>query len=175
MTTPAHDPAEQTENPYRPPKETMEWPWMVGIFVAALVIAGVFAAQNTGGGKSGSTGTLPVVSTRNSATPNYPISTTTTAEPAVAVTRHVKYAITGGKHGSVTYNADGQASIEQDTDAKLPWTKEFDWPVDSASQTAQVTGKNNGSGQITCMITVDGTVVKTVTSKGTASCEAPLS
>jgi hypothetical protein len=68
-------------------------------------------------------------------------------------------------------------SIEQAVDVKLPWSKEFDWPVDKAFQIAQVSVQNSGSGQITCTITVDGAVAKTATSKGSyaiASCDASI-
>jgi hypothetical protein len=94
------------------------------------------------------------------------------ADPA---SHTVVYAVSGtARHGDLTYATDDTSGTVQEQDVQVPWTKTLPIP-DSALNSYQLTAQNTGSGSITCTVTVDGTVVKTVTASGayaTANCSA---
>jgi hypothetical protein len=174
------------------PKPKKKWPWIVGGLTAVIVVAAIAGGSNSD--KSASTNPASQISPTSATTKLPELPPTSAAlptveqpaikqpepppvEPVKPETKHVVYTVAGAKSGSITYNVDGMTSIEQETDAKLPWKKEFDWPTDEALQIAQVSVQNSGSGQITCTITVDGVVKKTATSTGSyaiASCDASI-
>jgi MmpS family membrane protein len=171
------DPYNQHPAPPKP-KGKKKWPWVVGIVTAFIVIGAIASGQGdkkpTTAGASGPQTSDVKPAVQPPAPQTYQQEQ---AQPVKPATHHVKYAVTGAKRGSITYNVDGMTSIQQETDAKLPWSKEFDWSADEAIQIAQVSVQNGGSGQITCTITVDGAVVKTATSKGAyaiASCDESI-
>ena len=85
----------------------------------------------------------------------------------------INYSVTGESGGaSITYSADTNFSIAQETDAALPWSKDLtihrgDFRVLS------IIAQKGGDGDITCSISVAGRVVNTITSSGAyaiASC-----
>lgn len=77
----------------------------------------------------------------------------------------VVYEVIGkGPASNVTYAADGGGSIAQEASVKLPWRKEVS--VERGFAITTVSAQNAGSGQITCRISVDGQLVKELTSTG---------
>ncbi|MGH8887673.1 MAG: MmpS family transport accessory protein [Egibacteraceae bacterium] len=76
----------------------------------------------------------------------------------------IVYEVIGAeKAGNITYAAGG-GGIAQDNGVVLPWRKELQ--VDGPLSLAQVSAQNAGGGTITCRITVDGKVVKELSSQG---------
>lgn len=88
----------------------------------------------------------------------------------------VIYTVTGtSKVGSLTYNTDGVATLEQETSAKLPWSKTL--KISGLAPIYQVSVQNaiGQTGTVTCTIKVDDKIVKTATGKGegaNASCNS---
>lgn len=192
MAIPGHNQPVDPDNHHQAspnPRGRKKWPWVVGVVTALIIVAAIAGGQ--GGNRATTTGTAgtqvpastsemkPIVSATDpqTAPPTIQQTEPSAVEPAKPTTHHVKYTVTGAKRGSITYNVDGMTSIQQETNVQLPWVKEFDWPADEAFQMAQVLVQNSGSGQVTCTITVDDAVAKTVTSKGAyaiASCDASM-
>lgn len=83
----------------------------------------------------------------------------------------VVYKVTGtSKAGSLTYNTDGSTTLQQETSAKLPWSKTLT-VKGSLFQIYQLSVQNGlgQKGTVTCTIEVDGKVVKTATGTGEAA------
>lgn len=79
----------------------------------------------------------------------------------------VVYKVTGtSKAGSLTYNTDGVATIEQVAAAKLPWSKTLQ--IKGLAPIYQLSVQNaiGQAGTVVCTITVDDKVVKTATGTG---------
>jgi MmpS family membrane protein len=146
-----------------PPRKRRKWPWIVGGIVLLLIIVSVAH----GGGGSSTTNT-PAAS---SATP--PPSAASqpaeSAEPATGSGSVVVYEVIGrGSAKNITYMKEG-SSQEQQTSAKLPWKKELQFkekigPI--SSPLLLVAQNGTSSGDITCRISVDGTLVGESTSNG---------
>lgn len=84
---------------------------------------------------------------------------------AAGGTSTVVYEVTGpAKANNITYSADGKAGIAQENGGPLPWRKEVQ--MSGSFKVATLTAQNAGKGDITCRITVDGKVVKELTSSG---------
>ena len=152
-----YTPGSQPRTPHgqRPPTrgKRHRWPWIVGILVvifvlmAACIAAGSTSPTSAPGGAPASSAEAPA------------------GESVASDRATVVYEITGsGKASNVTYSADGSASINQETNVRLPWRKEM--TVEREFAITSVTAQNGGSGEIACKIIVDGRVVKEGTSSG---------
>lgn len=137
---------------YQPPpgyeltkKKRKKWPFILGALVLLIVI---IVAANSGGRSPGSSG-----------------GSNPAAPEASGDTATVVYEVLGAKSANnITYSADGGGGISQENGAQLPWKKEV--KIERGFAITQVTAQNAGSGTITCRITVDGEVVKELSSQG---------
>ena len=78
----------------------------------------------------------------------------------------VRYDVYGpARATSITYNVSEGFSSAQDNDVAMPWSKTVKMQREATALPVLI-AQNAGEGSITCRITVDGTVVKSVTSKG---------
>ena len=93
-----------------------------------------------------------------------------------APTATVVFEVEGtGTAGNITYTTDGTASSAREASVRLPWRKEVQVAQRGVSATT-VTAQNKSSGEIRCRITVDGKVIKEVSSSGlftVVSCVGP--
>jgi hypothetical protein len=152
--------------PPRKKRHRMRWIGLVAGLVIVLII--VIAAANSGGGT-----TTPHAAAPTTPAAAAPLATSAAAPPAAPAGHTVVYAVTGtAKHASLTYTTDGATSTAQEQSAPVPWTKTITVP-DNVINVYQLMAQNTGSGTVTCTITVDGAVAKTVTATGAyaiASC-----
>ena len=78
----------------------------------------------------------------------------------------VLYEVLGdGKANNITYSADGRGGLVQEANVSLPWRKEVTFDGRSF-KIGNMNAQNAGDGSITCRISVDGKVVKELTSPG---------
>jgi hypothetical protein len=78
----------------------------------------------------------------------------------------ITYSVTGDSGAaSITYSADNNFSIAQESDAALPWSKDLTIPKGDY-RFLSISAQNSGDGDITCSIAVGGKVVNTITSSG---------
>lgn len=78
----------------------------------------------------------------------------------------VTYTLEGsGKATTVTYNVGSVGGVSQQSEVALPWTKEVQF-AEGSFRVAALSAQNAGSGDLTCRITIDGKVVREVTSSG---------
>lgn len=183
--------------PPKPPKSGRPWwkaAWvgLVGALVVGLIIGG--AAGASGSKTKTKTVAGPTVHVTSTVTASPTIidsviasvavpgptvtATVTVAAPAATVgpaAGGVTYKITAtgsSEAGVITYTEDD--SIEQQTDAHLPWTK----TVADTNTLDQVSAQNSGSGTITCeIIGPDGTSADKHTASGAyaiASCQSQV-
>lgn len=135
------------QQPPQQPKRKKKWPWILGGFVALVILGSAIGVAGGGGNQpaAGGGGTEP-------------------AQQAPDKPAKVVYEVTGtGTASNISYGAsDG---ISQKTGATLPWkhTEPYDGGYDFFTLTAQ---NGNNGGEITCRITVDGEVIKENTSSG---------
>jgi hypothetical protein len=79
-----------------------------------------------------------------------------------------------GTAGNITYTTDTDSSARE-ASVRLPWRKELQVTQPGVSATT-VTAQNKSSGEIRCRISVDGKVIKEVSSSGlftVVSCVGP--
>lgn len=163
-----------TQPPTRPRKKTPGW--ATGIAFVVVVGFVIWALANSGGSGGTSPGTatdspVPLIGaespTQQAAQP---------ATPAAPAAHTIVYSISGtAKKADVTFTTDGSTSSSQQMGARVPWTTTLSIP-DGGLNVYQVSAQNDGSGTITCTITVDGQQVKTVSANGAyaiASCTSP--
>lgn len=107
--------------------------------------------------------------------PTMPDYTAPTTEPYSAeplptpesTTHTVVYEVVSDVGASnVTYIADGNGSMGQETSVGIHWSKTIEMESSYGFFYTAVSGQNAGSGAITCRITVDGEVVKEISSQG---------
>lgn len=95
-----------------------------------------------------------------------PVTPTPTSEAAITVT----YAVTGNgsRASTVTFNdpSGSGASIAQDTQASLPWTKTYTLRQADLAGLYTLSAQDDNGSSITCTITVDGKVIDTHTATG---------
>jgi hypothetical protein len=88
-----------------------------------------------------------------------------TTDAPVNVPQYVHYKVTGtsGEAGVITYTEGANSSIEQSTNASLPWKKR----VTADGTFFSLSAQNSGGGSITCEIDdADGTVLDKHTARG---------
>ena len=92
---------------------------------------------------------------------------------AARLANEITYSVSGSSgEASITYSADKNFSIAQESSASLPWSKDLVIPKGDF-RILSVIAQNGGDGDITCSISVGGEVVNTITSTGAyaiASC-----
>jgi hypothetical protein len=144
-----------------PPK----WVWVVGIFVALVVIGGALNGGESA--KKDDAQAPPAGAATTTAAPVEAVAPPPAAEQKPAK-RVVVYEVIGaGKANSITYTTDGMTSTEQVGDTPLPWSKTIELPADEAIQVVSVLAQaGDGTPEITAKITVDGVVVKEGKSSG---------
>ncbi|GAA0644408.1 hypothetical protein GCM10010174_79260 [Kutzneria viridogrisea] len=177
MSGPFHyepSPAEAPPQPTPQQRRTVRWIVLSlgGLFV--VLLAAVVATNRPPANQAPA---VPATSVPAAVPAPLQVETTREARP---VSRHVVYEVTGTATGAstITYNSDGETSIQQETGATVPWKHELDVPSTQRLTILQVSAQNAGGGTITCTISVGGRVVKTGTSTGQyaiASCNAPVS
>lgn len=130
---------QQYAPPPAPARRRRVWPWVLLGMVLVPVLGFVGCAALLGGAASQVSG-----------------------GPAAVV-----YELVGdGSATSVTYSVDGSAGIAQEAQARLPWRKEVTFS-EGALRIATLSGQNGQrGGNLTCRITVDGQVVREITSSG---------
>lgn len=136
------------QQPPQQPTKRKKWPWILGGFVALVVLGSAIGTAGGGGGNQPSAGGSSTESTQQA--PDKPAQ--------------VVYEVTGsGTASNISYGASG--GVSQKTGASLPWkhTEPYDGGYDFFTLSAQ---NGNNDGEITCRITVDGEVVKENTSSG---------
>ncbi|SDY63353.1 hypothetical protein SAMN05421504_106199 [Amycolatopsis xylanica] len=83
----------------------------------------------------------------------------------------VVYELGGEGTATVVYDENGRGLVHQELNVQLPWRKELTWADSGAPPSVQVLGQ--GSGQVECKVSINGTVV--LTHKGeVASCAGKL-
>ena len=145
--------------PPPPPKKTTKWPWIVG---AAVLLVLIISISTSGGGTStptASSGASPAASS-SAAAPAAAAETTATSAAATGVV----YTVSGsGKANNISYG-EATKGISQANGERLPWTKST--AATEGFAIYSLVAQNNGSGEITCSITVDGKEIATNTSSG---------
>ncbi|MGH8903766.1 MAG: MmpS family transport accessory protein [Egibacteraceae bacterium] len=83
-------------------------------------------------------------------------------------TATVVYEVTGsGKANVITYSADESGGMAQETGVALPWRKEVTMKTGFGRiAVAHISAQNAEGDTITCRITVDGQVVRELSSQG---------
>lgn len=133
------------------PRRRRKWPFVVGGIVLLLVLVGI------AGGNNAPAPTAPAAPAASAA-----------AEPGADATSgtSVVYEVTGKGTASVTYSKEG-FSQEQQNGVRLPYRKELMFSAAPVTPALTVVAQHStGGGDITCRITVDGTVVGESTSSG---------
>jgi hypothetical protein len=176
------------ESPPGPPKSP-RWLWIVAALavllvvglVIALVIANSSSKQDTVVAPlppmpEPSTTSAPSASQAPTATATTAPTTTTSAPPSAAApsttesgaTETVVYDVDGpGRAISITY-VDAGGVLQMEFNVALPWSRQVSLKS-PASNAASVTVLNVGR-QITCSVTVDGTVVRQRSGTGLTIC-----
>ncbi|MGW4123606.1 MmpS family transport accessory protein [Nocardia sp. NPDC004711] len=164
MTTPPNQSwPSQHQQPYGqpqyapPPKKRKVWPWVV-LGLVVLLFGGCFAAVGTASKKVSQAVDAATTSIQSAANAPAPLG-------GKGKTKTVLYEVTSpsGSANSITYFGSDNGQ-QQETQADLPWSKQV--VNDSTFAIVGVTAQNGGTGDITCRITVDGTVKTEQTSKG---------
>jgi hypothetical protein len=142
--------------------------WATGI--GFVIVVGFIVWAVASGGSSGSS---PSTETNSPVPLLGAVSPTQQAAPTTSSSHTVVYAVGGtAKKADITFTTDGSTSTSQEMGARVPWTTTLNVP-DGALNLYQVEAQNDGSGSVTCTITVDGHQVKTVAASGAyaiASC-----
>jgi hypothetical protein len=86
----------------------------------------------------------------------------------------VVYRVSGtgtSKANSITYTTDGQATSNQESNVRLPWSKTLTLPAGQPMELVQVTAQGSGVGTVNVVIEVDGKLFKqaSATDYGVAS------
>lgn len=156
---PQHPQAPQYAPP-QPPKKKSKAKVILGIlggFVVLVIIAAVVSPSRPAGTTATPTLTQPAA-TQPPAVQQQP------AAPATIV---VVYEVTGaGMANNISFNTDGVASISQENNVKLPWTKTLEMTKGKAFSATIVAQAGEGTPEIKAKITANGQVLKEEKSTG---------
>ena len=150
-------PTGQWPPPPPAPKKTRKWPWIVGGAVLLIVL---ISAINSGGSPAptGTTGAAP-----SAAPSSAPSAAGGGAETSAPAASGVVFEVTGsGRATSISYGTNG--GVSQANGERLPWTESVE--ASDGFGVYSLTAQSNGSGEITCRITVDGEEIARQTSTG---------
>lgn len=148
-----------TGAPMPPPRKKSKAKLVLGI-AGAFVLLLIIAAALGGNRPSGTTPTAPAAQQPAAQQP-------TVAQPAAPAKIVLVYEVTGaGAANNISYIADGVASTEQVTDAKLPWTKTIELDKSKAFSASLVAQAGAGTPEIAAKITANGKVIKEGKSAG---------
>jgi hypothetical protein len=150
-------PTGQWPPPPPAPKKSRKWPWIVGGVVLLIVL---ISAINSGGSPAptGATGAAP-----SAAPSSAPSAAGGGAESSAPAASGVVFEVTGsGRATSISYGTNG--GVSQANGERLPWTESVE--ASDGFGVYSLTAQSNGSGEITCRITVDGEEIARQTSTG---------
>jgi hypothetical protein len=152
MAQPQHPAAQQAA----PHKRKRVWPWIV---LAVVVIIGAIAVASGNDNTNNDAHGVPAGNEEPAtAGAGGAGDQADSADPAVNT---VIYRVTGTSPASmVTYSTDGLATINQEANVTLPWTKTITLPNDEPVQVVQIDAQGNGSGKVNVTITVNGKLIK---------------
>ena len=131
---------------HEPPPRSPKWPWVLLLVVALLVVGALGFGNHV---------TSMLRRTVSPAT-----EVVSSPEPPVPATRTVVFEVTGtGKAFNVT--ATVGASIQNEANVTLPWTKTVQVPADAASKSVMLVVVAGPDGaEVHGKYTVDGTTVR---------------
>lgn len=149
--------------PPRPPapKKSRKWPWVLGGVVVLIVLIAAISGGGETAAPTGTTGAAPATSAPSA--PSGAGDGSDAPSSSAGASSGVVYEVTGsGRATSISYG--GAGGISQANGERLPWTETAD--AADGFGIYSLTAQSNGSGEITCRITVDGQEIARQTSTG---------
>lgn len=131
---------------HEPPPRSPKWPWVLLLIVVLLVVGGLAFGHH--------------VESMLRRTTSSPAGVSDSAEPPVPATRTVVFEVTGtGTAFNVT--ATVGASVQNEANVTLPWTKTVEVPADAVSKSVMLVVVAGADGaEVHGKYTVDGTTVR---------------
>lgn len=148
---PPQDPPAATQPPKKK-RPVTQW-FLMGIGGVAVVMTAVAVAPHP----------AQPAPTQAAAAPS---PTTTTAAQPTLPQHHVVYRVTGAASPALVHHDDGTSAGALADVVALPWIKEFEFATDKPAVMFQLQAEDPDRHTFSCTITIDGTLVKTATSRG---------